>query len=108
MVDTAIISGVKAYLTAVSNAGIPIECGVIFGSHACGTATSFSDIDVLVISPDFDGIIPRETLNTLWRIAARTDCRIEPIPCGQKQWKNDHSNEILEAARAIGESVFVN
>jgi len=108
MVDTAIITGVKNYLKAISNAGISIECGVIFGSYTCGSATSLSDIDVLVISPDFDGVVPREILQTLWRIAAKTDSRIEPIPCGQRQGENDHSNEIIETARSTGQKVFVN
>jgi hypothetical protein len=36
--------------------GLAIEAIVLFGSHACGTAYEDSDIDLAVISPDFEGV----------------------------------------------------
>jgi len=41
----------------------------------------------------------------LWRIAARTDSRIEPIPVGKKQYKQDDSNMIIEIARREGQII---
>jgi hypothetical protein len=41
----------------------------------------------------------------LWRVAARTDSRIEPIPCGERQWVEDRSSAILEIARREGQVV---
>ncbi|WP_257787951.1 nucleotidyltransferase domain-containing protein [Limihaloglobus sulfuriphilus] len=77
----------------------------MFGSYACGGADEMSDIDLLVVSPEFDGVVSRDFVNRLWRIAARTDSRIEPIPCGEKQWLNDNSNAIIEVARREGQTV---
>ncbi len=102
MVDPAIVEVVKNYLKALSKSGLPISFGVIFGSYASGTADKLSDIDLLVVSPQFDGVIPRESVNKLWHIAARTDSRIEPVPCGEIQWQNDVSNAIIEIARIEG------
>ncbi len=46
-----------------------------------------------------------EDINLLWRIAAQTDNRIEPIPCGEQQWLEDDASVIIEIARREGETV---
>ena len=79
--------------------------GVIFGSHASGQPGRWSDIDLLVVSSAFDGVFSREVVNRLWRVAARTDSRIEPIPCGERQWAEDAVTPIIEVARREGVQV---
>jgi len=48
----------------------------------------------------------RDDLSFPWRVAARTDSRIEPIPCGVRQWIEDQSSAIIEIARREGEVVL--
>ena len=105
MVSTAIIKSVRDYLLRLTESGLPVSFGVVFGSCATGTADVNSDIDVLVVSSRFDEKIERQSINQLWRVAARTDSRIEPIPCGENQWQNDTSSAIVEIARTEGEQV---
>ena len=89
MVNESIIKSVKGYLSAINKQGIKVSFGVIFGSYAKGSATEWSDIDLLVVSSDFDLARDRKKIDSLWHITARTDSRIEPIPCGEKQWQED-------------------
>ena len=105
MVDPAIIKGVQNYLAKLQDNGLPVSFGVIYGSQATGNAHSLSDIDLLVVSPQFDDSIDRQSINQLWRIAARTDSRIEPLPCGERQWREDTSSPIIEIARTNGATV---
>lgn len=102
MVDESVAKDIRLYLEKLISQGIPINRGVVFGSHAKGTANTWNDIDLIVISPLFDGNYSRELVNSLWRTAARTDNRIEPIPCGEKQWQSDTATPILEIARREG------
>ena len=106
MVDETIISGVRRYLNSLKDQGIAVRLGVVFGSRARGTAGQWSDIDLLVVSPVFDGEYSRELVSKLWRTAARTDSRIEPIPCGERQWREDTGSPILEIVR--GEGLVIN
>ncbi len=105
MVEQSIVDSVKKYLKALSDAGIDVRIGVVFGSCASGTADQWSDIDLIVVAPEFDGMVSREQVNRLWRIAAGTDSRIEPIPCGQRQWQDDTSSAIIEIARIQGQAI---
>ena len=59
------------------------------------------------VSPRFDGLRSRQDVDLLWRLAARTDSRIEPVPCGERQWQEDTSSPIIEIARREGERVAV-
>jgi predicted nucleotidyltransferase len=105
MADPKVIAAVKEYLRRLSQDGLSVAFAVIFGSQVTGHANELSDIDLIVVSPQFDGKIKRDIINKLWHIAARTDSRIEPIPCGRDQWQNNKSDAILEIARNEGVTI---
>ena len=103
MLEQSVLTAVRKYLEAIGSAGVSVERVVVFGSQVKGQANEWSDIDLIVISPQFDGMKDRTFINLLWRVAARIDSRIEPIPCGSRQWREDDSSAILEIARREGE-----
>lgn len=107
MVEKSIIKEVERYLRTVKETGISVRFGVIFGSRVTGGAEDESDIDLIVVAPDFDGKRDRKKMGRLWYVASETDYRIEPIPCGEKQWVEDESTPIIEAARQNGQMVAV-
>lgn len=107
MVDDAIVRTVRRYLRELTKRGIPTQYGVVFGSQVNGQPDRWSDIDLLVVSPRFDEKLRREDVDLLWRVAARTDSRIEPIAVGQTQFEEDDSSAIIEIARREGEKVFL-
>lgn len=102
MVNKNIRNVVECYLKTLIENGITVNSGVIFGSQVSGKAGQWSDIDLIVVSPKFDEMQDRKVINILWRLAARTDSRIEPIPCGEKQWHEDDTSAIIEFARRGG------
>jgi uncharacterized protein len=108
MVDKTIVKGVKNYLRALQDRGLAVRFGVIFGSQVTGKAHEWSDIDLVVVSPRFDGKRRREDVHALWRVAIRTDTRIEPIPCGERQWDEDDASAVIEIARREGKRVSLN
>ncbi|GER78082.1 MAG: nucleotidyltransferase domain-containing protein [Anaerolineae bacterium CFX3] len=105
MADKKIVKSVRNYLQAVKQKGIPVKYGVLYGSHARGQEHEWSDIDLLVVSPLYDKRRTYKDLVKLWRIAAHTDFRIEPIPVGEKQYKEDDANLIIEIARREGKII---
>ncbi len=105
MLDAAIVESVQRYLRRLLQDGLPVSFGVVFGSFATGTSTEWSDIDLVVVSPRFDEPITRKDINHLWRVAARVDPRIEPVPCGERQWEEDTTRAIVEIARREGQRV---
>jgi predicted nucleotidyltransferase len=105
MVNKSIVNDVRLYLKAVNENGIRVSFGVIFGSQARGEATEESDIDLLVVSPDFDGKRKIEDVGKLWHLSAKTEPVIEPVACGEVQWRENESSPIIEVARQQGQIV---
>jgi predicted nucleotidyltransferase len=93
---------VRRYLSALDGMGIQARRAVLFGSYARGEATEWSDIDLVVIAPQFDGARTIEMVKQLWRATAAADNRIEPIPCGEVEWENEGGRPILDVAREEG------
>lgn len=103
MAEESIIISVKNYLRALSQAGVPVRFGILFGSHARGGGVhEWSDIDLLVVSSRYDASCSRGDISLLWKTAARTDSRIEPVPVGLNRWETDDGSTILEIARREG------
>jgi poly(A) polymerase Pap1 len=107
MVTESVVKVVKKYLRNLVDQGIAVEQGIIFGSYAKGTTHTRSDIDLLVVSPQFDNQPKRQDINLLWHTAARTDSRIEPIAVGQRQFEEDDSSAVIEIARREGQVVWL-
>jgi predicted nucleotidyltransferase len=107
VVDESVVKSVKQYLRAVNDSGIPVRYGVVFGSQTRGTAHEWSDIDLVVVSPLFDGKRKRQDIDLLWRMTVTTDSRIEPIAVGERQWLEDDTSPIVEIARREGEVVTI-
>ena len=105
MVDESVVTVVRSYMRALRDHKLMVRFGVVFGSQARGWSDEWGDIDLLVVSPRFDGQRSRQDVDLLWRLAARTDSRIEPIPCGERQWREDNSSAIIEIARREGERI---
>jgi predicted nucleotidyltransferase len=105
MVDPTIVKSVRNYIHSLRKRGVEVRFVVVFGSHTTGRSHELSDIDVVVVSPQYDAGVRFEDAAVLWETAAKTDSRIEPVPCGEKQWAEDDSSALLEIARTEGETV---
>jgi len=101
MADGEIVTVVRRYLAALPDYGIHARRAVLFGSFANGKPHEWSDIDLVVIAPEFDEPHDIKLVEQLWR-ATVTDNRIEPIPCGEHEWETDGGRPILEIARREG------
>jgi predicted nucleotidyltransferase len=108
VVEAAVVKSVQKYLQKLKQQGFDISFGVVFGSYVTGGANELSDIDLMVISPTFDERITRDNIDNLWEVAAFTDSRIEPIPCGRKQWDTDEQTPIISIARSEGQIINMN
>ncbi len=105
MVNTKVIKVVKEYLDELSSKGIEIKKAFIYGSQANGTASKDSDIDLMLVSPLFDGETDKY-MPAIWLSKIRTENRIEPIAIGEKRFIEDDVSPIIEIVRQEGVEVM--
>ena len=84
-IDSRIMDSIKKYIEKISHY-YKIEAIILFGSYAKGTENEDSDIDIAIISSDFNDIIEdgAKLIGLTWKI----DTRIEPHPITTEDYKN--------------------
>jgi predicted nucleotidyltransferase len=85
MVNREIVEVVNKYLSELELKGLHISKAFIYGSQVHGTATSKSDIDLMLVSPQFD-LEYEEYLPIIWFSMIRCDKHIEPYIVGEKRF----------------------
>ncbi len=102
MVEKSILEKVRLYLGLVRDAGVDVASGVIYGSIARGEANKDSDIDLLVLAPEFDRGKADERIRLLWRLRQYADSRIEPVAVGVREFEEDDGSPLIGVARRDG------
>lgn len=105
MVEEKIIKTVKAYLKELNEKGIEITSAFLFGSHINNNANEESDIDILLVSPQFETEDEEKILAKVWLSKIRTDNRIEPILINSVRFKNDDVSPLIGMVKEKGISI---
>ena len=101
MSQADVINIVRAYLLVLKQAGLHIDKAYLYGSYARNEATDHSDIDVMLVSSQFD-TDDDYVLSKPWLFTKKVDFRIEPISIGLKRFNNDNISPIIEEIRQTG------
>jgi len=86
--DSAHFKAVEKFKKTLEYQGIRVEKIILYGSRATGKAEEHSDIDIVVISDDFEGINLLERLEIFGVAMARAKIfePIEPLGYTQKEF----------------------
>lgn len=95
MVEERLNDTINFFVNELKNEGLRISKIILFGSHASGKATEESDIDLVVVSEDFEGKSIFEKVKLLNKADARTIKRfmipLDVILMSQKDLESETS-----------------
>lgn len=74
----------KRYEELVSKA-FKVDSMYLFGSYAYGKPGKYSDVDIAIVSPDFENIPEVAVLKILFKMARHIDPIIEPVALTQEE-----------------------
>ena len=82
-IEKSIMESIQKYIEKISQY-YKIEAIILFGSYAKGTENEDSDIDIAIVSGDFNDIIEdgAKLIGLTWKI----DTRIEPHPISTEDY----------------------
>jgi predicted nucleotidyltransferase len=83
-----ISSIIERFLEELKKNNINIEQAVLFGSYAQGTFTTWSDIDLALVSSDFEGDRFKDR-DKIRRIKLKISSDLEPIPYPPNEFTPD-------------------
>ena len=99
----AVNKTISSYVADVKNV-LPIDRAFVFGSHAKGTATQQSDIDVCFFSHSFENRLPIGIMTQLFRLTRKyKGIDIEPrgFPTSELENDNPFAKEVMRTGREI-------
>ena len=102
---TAELNEAIEQFVALLEKGLRIEVIILFGSHAKGNAREDSDIDLAVISPDFEGMPINKRQEIIADLSVHRPRDLSPIGYSSSAYPNPgvHSflNEIIRTGRVV-------
>ena len=87
-------------------AEIAVEAIVLYGSYARGTAYELSDIDVAIISSDFEGVPMYRRQEIIADLTFRQDGRISPIGYPSSEYHAPAPQSFLSEIVRTGKVVY--
>jgi predicted nucleotidyltransferase len=95
MAKNKVIEAIKFLKQCLTESDLKISRIVLFGSQPKGTSTKESDIDIVIVSEDFEGknIFERASLtkNAEIRTIKKYMIPLDIITLSPKEWKNEKS-----------------
>ncbi len=98
MAKKQIIEIIRKYILLLKQEGVGIEQAYLYGSHANGTATKESDIDLLLVLKDIDN--EDDYLSgKIWALTRKINTRIEPYIVGFEQFNKDNVSPLMQSIK---------
>ena len=92
-VDIEILNSIEKYVNEVKKY-YKVDAIILFGSHAKGTNTNDSDIDIAIVSSDIIDKI--DDMTRLMKLRRSIDLRIEPHPIKTEEFNKNETPLIEE------------
>lgn len=109
MVTTATdLSRIISKFVALLSKSVRVEVVILYGSYVIGSPDEWSDIDIAVISPDFEGVPMWKRQRIISRATVDRDASLAPIGYPSSEYRNPgrHSflREIIRTGRVVYEA----
>lgn len=101
MARESIIELLKIYIQLLRNEGVRIDKAFLYGSYLTGKQTEESDIDLMLVSDQFD--VSNDLLaGKIWALTRNVNSKIEPFIIGSKKFANDKISPIIQIVKKEG------
>lgn len=101
MAGESIIELLQKYIQLLRKEGIRVDKAFLYGSYLTGNQTEESDIDLMLVSDQFD--VSNDLLaGKIWALTRNVNSRIEPYIVGSKKFENDQISPIIQIVKKEG------
>ena len=101
MDQRTVIELLKRYLKILIAEGILINKAYLYGSFSNNSANDRSDIDVLIVSDNFDNDND-EAVGRIWYLTKKVNTKIEPFLVSTKRFYSEESSPLIQIVKQQG------
>ncbi len=96
-----IIKLLKQYILLLNSEGINVSRAFLFGSYSNNTASIDSDIDVLIVSDNYNENNDL-VIGKMWKLTRRINSKIEPFLIGEQKFKDEDGSPFIQLIKTTG------
>ena len=99
MAKNEVIEILKSYIYLLRAEGISVNKAYLYGSYLSNTATSESDIDLMIVSDneDDDNLVGR-----IWKLTKKVNSKIEPFLIGTARFNSNDNSPLVDLVKRTG------
>ena len=101
MATNEVIELLRKYILLLNSEGISVYKAFLFGSYSTNTATEISDIDVMIVSDNFDETDDKAA-GKMWKLTKNINTKIEPFLIGKNKFNDDISSPLVNMIKLNG------
>ncbi len=99
MAKNEVIAILRTYIYLLRSEGISVDKAFLYGSYLNNTATSESDIDLMIVTEnDADDYLAGK----IWNLTRKVNSRIEPFLVGTKRFYSDDNSPLVDLVKRTG------
>ncbi len=99
MAKNEVIEILKLYLNLLRTEGVFVDKAFLYGSYLTGSATSESDIDVMIIT---DNENDDYLAGKIWKLTRNVNSKIEPFLVGKNRFYSNDNSPLVDLVKRTG------
>jgi predicted nucleotidyltransferase len=99
MAKNEVIAILRTYIYLLRSEGISVNKAFLYGSYLTNTATSESDIDLMIVTDnDTDDYLAGK----IWNLTRKVNSRIEPFLVSTKRFYSNDNSPLVDLVKRTG------
>lgn len=99
MAKNEVIEILRSYIHLLRAEGIQVDRAFLYGSYLSDTATSESDIDLMIV---VENEMDDNIAGKIWKLTKKVNSKIEPFLVGTKRFDSNENSPLVELVKRTG------
>ena len=99
MAKNEVIEILRAYINLLRAEGITVEKAFLFGSYLTNSATSESDIDLMIVTENEND---DNLAGKIWKLTKKINSKIEPFLVGTNRFNSNDNSPLVDLVKRTG------
>lgn len=99
MAKNEVIEILRAYINLLRAEGITVEKAFLYGSYLTNSATSESDIDLMIVTENEND---DNLAGKIWKLTRKVNSKIEPFLIGTKRFNSNDNSPLVDLVKRTG------
>jgi predicted nucleotidyltransferase len=96
MAKNEVIAILRTYIYLLRSEGISVDKAFLYGSYLTNTATSESDIDLMIVTENANDDY---LAGKIWNLTRKVNSRIEPFLVGTKRFYSNDNSHLVDLVK---------